>query len=716
METRFIERIRLVLTEDPRIKSALVLAIGIRLLLLPWFSDSLNFYGFQLTTSFLRQGQDPWIAITSDPAVARFDPWGYPPLFLLVTYISSVLSFGNGYLFGVLVRMPNVLADLLTGFFLFRIGVASNLTRRNSIGLAFAYLFNPFVIIVSSIWGTLDPLPVMFTAGAFYFMIRKPRNTDLAALLLGIGIAFKLYPLIFIPLALAKIHQSIPKIRFLLLSAAPLSITSIPAFLYSPHQFLAVMAGFTIGVSSVSTGGFYLSPWWILSIARVRGSSLALITAESLYVTFLLWLSWACLKNKMSLTRASTIAILALFAVFPRINENYFLWTIPFLVVSSRTEAWTPRSRTFAELLWIPFAVSALLYNGVSVATGLFYWSLISLGLKVDPPSILPNWTQPILYIAFLPFLFTAIVTLIQSRRSKSQMKRTISTKLPFSPTLQMGKRRTYLLILVFFLIFTVSTATLNSYHYPVLPEDYGSYVFHPSSVVVTDDFHAILLGFTYHHGGTGTITPRDANLGGIVLDTKKANGTVWIERAVPNEPLQVSFTVSVIKMYSQVGPIILLRVPGGWLDVRQAATNSTNPLHIEYYDEVKSQQYVVGQAVLGVPFNATVYVASTSTIVAYNKTSFSASGQIPIQNVTFGQTDPGLNGGGIILLTHVEFSWAIIANPSVPAFAPATLSLSAIVLVTPLLWEGLKSQTRGSTSPYQENLRKNRLKPESSK
>ncbi len=551
--------------------------------------------------------------------------------------------------------------------------------------MAYSYLFNPFVILVSSIWGTIDPVPVMFVTVGLYYLLRNPRNPDLAAFLLGLGIAFKLYPLILVPIAIATVPHLFTKIRFLILAITPFLATSLPALIYSPHQYFSVLTGFTTGI--VSNGlGLYLSLWWLLQISGVRITATTLLLDELLYIFFIFVLSWAALKGKLSLIRATTIAILALFISAPRLNENYFLWALPITLIMCYVEVWSARGRVVVQVAWVPFALSALLFNGVpDRAVGLAYWGLVSFGQIRAFFQFILNSTRSLLVISFLIVITTAIAILLKDRVTSMAPPRTHRGDISLHRVAEFGVRHAFPVFISVLLVFLISTSAVNSYHYKVLPEDYGSYKLSSSQVVITDNFHALLLGPTWQFGGTGTMTLRGS---GIVLDTLATNGTAWISRLVPNESFQLSLVASVARIYGPTGPLIIVRVPGGWLGVEQVLPPRNQTFaSLLYYDEVTLQKHLLGMIQLGRLFNSSLQVSSTATTVSFNQTIVSASGRSLIQKVQLGQTDAIPNSGGQVTLKQLQLSWTVIADPFLFWFAPTTLVLTLAVLAVPLIW-----------------------------
>src|SRR3989449_332381 len=349
----------------------LALAFAVRLVLLPWFSDPVNFYGFHLTASFVEQGGNPWRLITSDPALAVLNPWGYPPLYLVPAVLATLFSFGNGYAFGIWIKAPLIVADLASGILLFRTARSLGLGLSKARAVSYGYLFNPFSVLVCAIWGTNDPLVVAATVAAIYFSIRRPSDLRLSSLFLGIGIAFKLYPVIFLPLFLAGLSSWRSRLRYAAIALGIPLVTAAPVLLTSPFELMRTLGSFSTGVGP-GVFGPSQSFWWLLADIGVPGGTGTVLAASALFLLVLVVLARWVATRRMTFVRAATVAILGLFIVAPRLNQNYFLWAIPLIVLAACAEPWRSWGRRLAFWAWVPFVVTAFVVFAVgSVAVGI---------------------------------------------------------------------------------------------------------------------------------------------------------------------------------------------------------------------------------------------------------------------------------------------------------------------------------------------------------
>lgn len=87
----------------------------------------------------------------------------------------------------ILYKLPAILADLVTGYLIFKI-VENFKGKRLGLTAASIYLFNPAVWANSTLWGQVDSLTVLFSLLSVYFLEKK---SYLSAAFLALGTAIK---------------------------------------------------------------------------------------------------------------------------------------------------------------------------------------------------------------------------------------------------------------------------------------------------------------------------------------------------------------------------------------------------------------------------------------------------------------------------------------------------------------------------------------------
>jgi len=105
-------------------------------------------------------------------------------------------------LLDLLIKLPNILADIGIGYLLI------DLTQdtRYKKAILFLWILNPFTVQVSSIWGVFDSLCTFFTFYSIYFL--RKGKFFLSAIFLSLGIATKMYPMLFLIPILIYVYKN----------------------------------------------------------------------------------------------------------------------------------------------------------------------------------------------------------------------------------------------------------------------------------------------------------------------------------------------------------------------------------------------------------------------------------------------------------------------------------------------------------------------------
>lgn len=134
----------------------------------------------------------------------------YPPGYMYVLYILAAIQdlFGldwNGSAMLILIKLPAMLADVLTGYLIYRIA-NKYMSALPALGLAALYVFNPAVLINSSVWGQVDSVFMLAIAG--YLLLLQRGRLPLAAAVLGVAILLKPQGLLFGPFLLLAVIRA----------------------------------------------------------------------------------------------------------------------------------------------------------------------------------------------------------------------------------------------------------------------------------------------------------------------------------------------------------------------------------------------------------------------------------------------------------------------------------------------------------------------------
>ena len=99
----------------------------------------------------------------------------YPPGYMYVLYvigaIEKLFGFSGGVQY-VLIKLPAIICDLISGYVIYKVAKKKFSDGVSAI-IAAIYVFNPAVILNSSIWGQVDSVYTMFALLMIYFITEK---------------------------------------------------------------------------------------------------------------------------------------------------------------------------------------------------------------------------------------------------------------------------------------------------------------------------------------------------------------------------------------------------------------------------------------------------------------------------------------------------------------------------------------------------------------
>lgn len=227
----------------------------------------------------------------------------------LIDY-SKVLGNFQLNLHLLLLKLPYILVDLAAAFFLSRL-----FTDYKDRLLAFTFwIFNPLTLYGAYMMGQFDILPTFFVILALYFVYRG--KLSMAAVLLGIGAAFKIYPLYFlIPLAALQ-SRWIDRIKTLILGVLPYILIILPFLPSRGYRSSALFAG-------------HIFKSFYAQIPISGGESIILFPA--LIVFF--YLLFFYVKTAKELLWQNFFIIMLLFLMLTHYHPQWFLWVTPFMII-----------------------------------------------------------------------------------------------------------------------------------------------------------------------------------------------------------------------------------------------------------------------------------------------------------------------------------------------------------------------------------------------
>jgi len=565
------------------LKNILFLAFVVRLILIPFFSDNYNFWAFRLFTDYFIEGFNPWTILYRDPTLYWINPWRYPPPFLIFTAPAQIIYtyVRNEILFLYLIKMPLVFADLITIFFLYKTLMTLSGDVKKVGKLTLLYAFNPMTILVSVIWGTMDPIPVMFTVASLYFFLNATSTTGLAtsALFLGWGIGFKLYPIFILPAFIAKLKRLKEAIIFVFFACLPLAFFSAPFLLWDSESYVNIL------LTHQAEGVRPLS-----SILRLGD----LPIAQIVFFLSIIGLFIVAYRKKTSIIANVTLSFFVLYlALGGLFDTNYFLWIVPFtiLLLADKNVEKLQGSRLL-PFITIPSIIHTLIFNGqynhVEGSAGIFFWIYHWLRWKIVPFQILPflQIATPIIGLMNIAIILYYIYKILKSSQVGTVHNGYHFTSLSLSHTLKKNKSLALSSLVILVLPLLIFPQIMPFEPMKSKPE------VAPSTFTFFDDFNGSTLNHQWSVMSNGTYTLHfDSNPSYIFLDvdgTPQDNASIYRGRSTSSSGFSNSSSATVEirfrlnSLNDKVQSVVVAKTDGGWFGT---ATENSLTNFVYFFD-----------------------------------------------------------------------------------------------------------------------------------
>ncbi len=285
-----------------------IVAIGLILRLIlastTFHPDSL---AFKLGGELVASGKILNLYDFSDPNVAVLN---YPPVIYWFHGIFNFLLAGflspNLY-----VKLPYLFFDLLTAFTFLKL-----IPNKKQASLAFIFwMFNPVNLYATYMMGQFDIIPTTFTIISIYLITKN--KLEWAVLSLGVGIAFKIYPIFFLIPLIFLGKNYLDKLKLFLLGVTPYLLSIL---VYLPSHSFRANALF----AAQSSKSLYAA-------IPVSGGESILLYPFAL-ILFYLFLNGKKV-NEQSFWMIYSIPLL-LFFMLTHFHPQWLIWITPFLIIS----------------------------------------------------------------------------------------------------------------------------------------------------------------------------------------------------------------------------------------------------------------------------------------------------------------------------------------------------------------------------------------------
>jgi Gpi18-like mannosyltransferase len=303
------------------------------------------------------------------------DHLGYPPLWALWCWVSyNVYSFfGNNLeIWRFVLKLPLIVAHLVLAYVVGKFA-ARNFGDTTGRRVFFTLLAWAFIIYIGAWWGQINTLSALLTYLAFEAMVNQ--RTTKSAVLLGIAVALKIYPLVVLPAFLVyalmkRGRKDAAKVAFWVLAIPVVFTTAIFAiFRWDLLYFLKTIFYWTpiFETSQVQIQGGCMNLWSFLALFKIDAGSLWYLRVLWVPVLFggfaLFWL-----RRRSWETSDFNLALITLYSLFMMsygwVTEQSFIDLLPFLFL--QIMCFRPKKSQFYLLVVLQvliFAFSAVDYG-----------------------------------------------------------------------------------------------------------------------------------------------------------------------------------------------------------------------------------------------------------------------------------------------------------------------------------------------------------------
>jgi hypothetical protein len=354
----------------------IAIGLAIRELLAPWTGHPYDFeiwarLGFYMQNLSNPYGKLPYVQGLSFAPYATTGSISYLPfsafIFAFTYRIYFLLGEPSRFLYYFLLKQPMVLADVGAALVLAKIILLSG--DAKSARTAFlVWIYFPLGIIISSMWGQLDPISLFLTLLAIYYFIGSKWLTSAA--MLGLSIYLKTLPLVFLPVFLmqARASKNI-RLNYSLVSLAiPVLGTLVPVQLFNwGYQGIYNNSSFQVAIP------------WNGAMSALNIVYLALNLPDfAHYVIGAIWIPvllaayvyvW---RRGLPLVQGLLISVLVFSISRPFLPEQWSLYPLAFLLLVQREQdmghflglavsatAFTIANNTLLVRFFTPISVSA---------------------------------------------------------------------------------------------------------------------------------------------------------------------------------------------------------------------------------------------------------------------------------------------------------------------------------------------------------------------
>ena len=414
-------------------RTAILIGLLVRLLLCFWTGNPDDFEIFIRTGYHVAHGASPtqqrvyYVEGLGQPTYPYVSGLGYPSpwgLYLALAYKTYQLLPISSHFYYFLIKLLPIAGDLIAAYILYRLALEYTNDKGKAEKFSLVFFLCPFVIFISSVWGMFDSIPILFTLISILLLLyEKPYWS---ALSLGLGILFKVIPVIYLPVQLLFLRKKRgTRGAVLYLSIAmvvPFILALTPIIIYGWEISEATVTVF----SQTQRRGGSLTYWNIAALLKSLFPNILSVEALNSLFSFppirYLWILGliaayllyeertteihldARVDSLRALVEGFSFATIGFLLTRPFIPEQFILYLLPFLIILSASNL----PKKYYRLTWVFALVFALVNFYPFVFAYLMdieFWNIFNYLINTSPFSTVRYVMQFAVAIAFDCFL-----------------------------------------------------------------------------------------------------------------------------------------------------------------------------------------------------------------------------------------------------------------------------------------------------------------------
>lgn len=292
--------------------------------------------------------------------------------FVFLTDIRNTLGSPALFIHLLTLKLPYLIFDLSIAFLLMKLFQE----KKEKFLILCLWIFNPVNIYATYMMGQFDIIPTFFSVLALYLITlsQSSKYSYFASLSLGIGAAFKIYPLFFLPLLFVIKKGFSDRLKIFLLGLFPYILLILPFLSSAGFKTSALLANQTLK-------SFYAA------IPISGGESILLFPLLLIFLYIYFFVKGIPRENLWN----ALLVVLLSFFIFTHFHPQWLLWVTPFLAIHlmrSKFESIIPLSLIllcwFASLFFFDPGLTLGLFSPIAPALydSASIWQI--LGINVD--------------------------------------------------------------------------------------------------------------------------------------------------------------------------------------------------------------------------------------------------------------------------------------------------------------------------------------------